>query len=241
MAEKSKKMKQVMDIAEQLKIAEDNAEDSGEGDYSKIIPPKNGAAPAQETKNEVVEKTEEAEPKKEVEVQESKPVQEEVVTTKFVTKTESMKQENKPVEKPRQEVVTKEYIKKIIDITEIYKSCTDSVKSVIKKFVNAESDEIEEVVYKTLTTNREEVTALIDLVDLKKEDGTSRAFSLMSYDDNKIMQVSNLLLKFNHEYEAVNTNDKIEFCRNLEKGIDTLKQESLEYLSPVRDLLILAI
>ena len=233
MAGKSK-MKQTMDIAEQLKIAEDNAEDSGEGDYSKILPPKNKSeSTVKEGKEEIPKEEPKDSTKVTVKTEEKKPATKfKTVTTEPVIKEEA---------RPSSNVMSKEYIKKVIMITDTYRSYDESIKGVIKKFIKAESEDIEEIIFKSLSTNKTEVNALIDLVDLKREDGTSRAFSLMSYDDERLTQVSNLLAIFNSDYNIADTDNKIEFCRNLEKGISSLKEESLEYLDPVRELLILVI
>lgn len=235
------KLKQVTDIAELLNTANQAAEDTGEGKYSR----ENGRI-VEETKVEKV--PEKVQVKQEVAKEPAiSPQQKQNIAQSNINQTlynNNQTQNHNNYTKTNnfnsQNVSTgKDSIKKIIDITDKYRSYDEQIKSVVNKFVRAENDNIEEVVFKILNTNKSEINALIDLVDLKNEDGTSRAFSLMSYDINRLNQVSNLLIIFNSQYDKIAIDNKIEFCRNLERGIDTLNPESLNYLSPVRELLVL--
>lgn len=231
------KMRQTMDIAEQLKIAQSNAEDTGEGDYSNILKSKKpvnedrAGTQAQASKESVpiVEK-------ETIKETSSTEVPKEIVDDSPKYK-EPTREPIKNIANQPKPIMSKDYIKRVIMITDIYRSYDDSIQGVVKKFVKAESDDIEDVIYTTLTTDKTQITALIDLVELKEEDGTSRAFSLMSLDNDRLLQVSNLLSLFNTDYNSIDMNNKIDFCRNLESGINTLKEESLDYLAPVKELL----
>lgn len=227
------KMKQTMDIAEQLKIAQSNAEDTGEGDYSNIL--KSTKSVNNDKTDTRVEISKEAKP-----IEETKNIEVNKEVSNNPKHKEPVKENRSPIKniaaQPRP-TMSKDYIRKVIMITDIYRSYDESIQGVVKKFIKAESDDIEDVIYTTLTTDKTQITALIDLVELKEEDGTSRAFSLMSLDNDRLVQVSNLLSLFNTEYNAIDMNNKIDFCRNLESGINTLKEESLDYLAPVKELL----
>lgn len=262
------KMKQTMDINEQLKIAYANQEDTGEKDYKHLInadpdiiddPLATDEMPSMkvsyqdsankpELKQDPVDNQEPVTANKEAYT----PTAPAPVEQKQTIQTQPQPEvQTQPKYKPNidqqanrqliaDSTVNTNTISKIINIYDLYKTYDGRTQSTVRKFVKVESDEIEKVIYGVLTVNEADLYSLIDLVELKLEDGTSRAFSLMSLSDNRLAKVSELLMLFNPEYTEHKIDNRIQFCRELEAGIETLKEESLKYLSPVKDLLVIA-
>lgn len=131
-------------------------------------------------------------------------------------------------------------IYKIIAISDKFRSFDVKVQRSAVQFVGLDSNEqdLAKIIHSVLNIGENKKMGLNDLVSLKKEDRPSRAFSLMGLQDDRLIEVSNLLQLFNHSYKnSFSPQSKIEYCKSIETGIETLDGLALKYLEPVNEIL----
>ena len=120
----------------------------------------------------------------------------------------------------------------------------DDIKHSINAFVGVSnnnintSENLSAVIYGVLNTEAKKKNGLINLVRLKEEERTSRAFSLISLSDVDLLAVQDLTTIINHTFipKTDISANKILFCRELENGIETLPNETLRLLKPIHTL-----
>ena len=90
-----------------------------------------------------------------------------------------------------------------------------------------------------MNVSQAEQEGMNDLVSLKEEERTSRAFTLISLSDSRLAHLHNLTLLFNQNYNPRTSLDenRIMFCRELETGIESLDVVVLKHLRPIDRLL----
>lgn len=230
--------KNKLSIAEQLRIAAEGAEPEDGGDYKGVI---DGTSDGRDYKFKTTEPYVE-------------PMIENKITEPTVHSEPIKKQEEPRVSIPEPVVAPVKYsddtelseksILKVISIADRYRKLDDDIKHSINAFVGVSKDNINTsenlsaVIYGVLNTEAKKKNGLINLVRLKEEERTSRAFSLISLSDVDLLAVQDLTTIFNHTFipKTDISANKILFCRELENGIETLPNETLRLLKPIHTL-----
>lgn len=257
-------MKQTISISDQLKGAFANQEETGEGNVADFIKA-NPATLEKDPEPTPVEKPKvEKEIKQPVFVKEreqrnivppppppkgffenAKVIDEEPVHEPDFVPRPIIKEETPVVEKPKidfstDEPVSVNAIEKIVNLFEKYNSFDPKIQNFVKQFVGVgrEEQNISVLLYNIINVSEYEKTGLNDLVTLKREERTSRAFSLMSLPLERLKKIKDLVLLFNDNYNSsIDSSDKILYCKDIEKGIESLDPTSLKYLAPINELL----
>lgn len=228
--------KNKLSIAEQLRIAAEGAEPEDGGDYKSVI---DGTSDGRDYKFKTTEPY--VEP-----MIENKPVE-------SIVHSEPIKEEPRvsipepvvaPVKHSDNTELSEKSILKVISIADRYRNLDDDIKHSINAFVGVSKDNINTsenlsaVIYGVLNTEAKKKNGLINLVRLKEEERTSRAFSLISLSDVDLLAVQDLTTIFNHTFipKTDISANKILFCRELENGIETLPNETLRLLKPIHTL-----
>lgn len=228
--------KNKLSIAEQLRIAAEGAEPEDGGDYKSVI---DGTSDGRDYKFKTTEPY--VEP-----MIENKPAEP-------IVRSEPVKEEPRvsipepviaPVKQSDNTELSEKSILKVISIADRYRNLDDDIKHSINAFVGVSKDNINTsenlsaVIYGVLNTEAKKKNGLINLVRLKEEERTSRAFSLISLSDVDLLAVQDLTTIFNHTFipKTDISANKILFCRELENGIETLPNETLRLLKPIHTL-----
>lgn len=228
--------KNKLSIAEQLRIAAEGAEPEDGGDYKSVI---DGTSDGRDYKFKTTEPY--VEP-----MIENKP-------TESIAHSEPIKEESRvsipepvvaPIKHSDNTELSEKSILKVISIADRYRNLDDDIKHSINAFVGVSKDNINTsenlsaVIYGVLNTEAKKKNGLINLVRLKEEERTSRAFSLISLSDVDLLAVQDLTTIFNHTFipKTDISANKILFCRELENGIETLPNETLRLLKPIHTL-----
>ena len=228
--------KNKLSIAEQLRIAAEGAEPEDGGDYKSVI---DGTSDGRDYKFKTTEPY--VEP-----MIENKPVE-------SIVHSEPIKEESRvsipepvvaPIKHSDNTELSEKSILKVISIADRYRNLDDDIKHSINAFVGVSKDNINTsenlsaVIYGVLNTESKKKNGLINLVRLKEEERTSRAFSLISLSDVDLLAVQDLTTIFNHTFipKTDISANKILFCRELENGIETLPNETLRLLKPIHTL-----
>ncbi len=156
------------------------------------------------------------------------------------------KYEKESFTKPQIELATEfnkvsiDDIVKIIDIYKIYSQMDERVQKTTCSYLKIDIDSSPAVVVQTiLSTTKSDVLGLTDLVSLRKDDGVSRVFNLLSLSDDRIEKLNDLVPLFIKDYNQIYTLsvDKISYCRILEHGLSNIQDKALNVLSPISVLL----
>lgn len=228
--------KNKLSIAEQLRIAAEGAEPEDGGDYKSVI---DSTSDGRDYKFKTTEPY--VEP-----MIENKP-------TESIVHSEPIKEKPRvsipepvvaPVKHSDNTELSEKSILKVISIADRYRNLDDDIKHSINAFVGVSnnnintSENLSAVIYGVLNTEAKKKNGLINLVRLKEEERTSRAFSLISLSDVDLLAVQDLTTIFNHTFipKTDISANKILFCRELENGIETLPNETLRLLKPIHTL-----
>lgn len=125
-------------------------------------------------------------------------------------------------------------ISRIIKISDKYHSFEDGVKKNICKILQCSSD-LSEIIHSVLYIDNENKTGFVDLVNLKEEERTSRAFTLMSLTESRVKKIRELISLFGKDISLTET-DKVGILRETENAINNLSDTVFQYLIPIRDL-----
>ena len=184
------------------------------------------------------------EPKKH-EVVQPTPVQQTTVTTEYV-KPEPIKiEEEKPQEvKVEQKVTndsnTKEIIINALKVYERYSELTESEKSVVIQFVNAEpSNDVPTIIEKVISVDSHKRESLINFVAILQKDEVKRAFRLMSFNQNQLESLDEIASRFISDYKQIpySENKKIEYAENLNDNLRKLPEKALTLLERLEEIL----
>lgn len=141
--------------------------------------------------------------------------------------------------------LTVQSISNIVKMLDLYRTYEDKTQTICKQFLDIEDscndttlDINAVVIYNILNIDKTKKTGLDDLVKLKEEERTSRAFSLIALDNSRLLPLKDITEMFNPGYtNSFDISDKINFCKELESGIDSLNDNALIHLKPINELL----
>lgn len=179
------------------------------------------------------------------EVVQPTPVQQTTVTTEYV-KPEPIKiEEEKPQEvKVEQKVTndsnTKEIIINALKVYERYSELTESEKSVVIQFVNAEpSNDVPTIIEKVISVDSHKRESLINFVAILQKDEVKRAFRLMSFNQNQLESLDEIASRFISDYKQIpySENKKIEYAENLNDNLRKLPEKALTLLERLEEVL----
>lgn len=185
------------------------------------------------------------EERKKHEVVQPTPVQQTTVTTEYV-KPEPIKiEEEKPQEvKVEQKVTndsnTKEIIINALKVYERYSELTESEKSVVIQFVNAEpSNDVPTIIEKVISVDSHKRESLINFVAILQKDEVKRAFRLMSFNQNQLESLDEIASRFISDYKQIpySENKKIEYAENLNDNLRKLPEKALTLLEKLEEVL----
>ena len=143
------------------------------------------------------------------------------------------------------QAITVKSISNIINILDLFRTYEEKTQTICKQFLDVDSNcndttiDINAIIlYNILNIDNTKKVGLNDLVKLKEEERTSRAFSLIALDNTRLIPLKELVEMFNPEYtNTFDISDKINYCKELESGIDILNNNSLLHLKPINELL----
>ena len=143
------------------------------------------------------------------------------------------------------QTITVKSISNIINILDLFRTYEEKTQTICKQFLDVDSNcndttiDINAIIlYNILNIDNTKKVGLNDLVKLKEEERTSRAFSLIALDNTRLIPLKELVEMFNPEYtNTFDISDKINYCKELESGIDSLNNNSLLHLKPINELL----
>ena len=136
--------------------------------------------------------------------------------------------------------LTVQSISNIVKMLDLYRTYEDKTQTICKQFLDNDTtlDINAVVIYNILNIDKTKKTGLDDLVKLKEEERTSRAFSLIALDNSRLLPLKDITEMFNPGYtNSFDISDKINFCKELESGIDSLNDNALIHLKPINELL----
>lgn len=138
---------------------------------------------------------------------------------------------------------TKE-VTKIVRLYSTFVKMDTNTQRVVLRYLNIKAKDFtaEEVVVAALNANQSDFTLLSSLTKLKNESGASRAFELIAMSADELIKLDKLVSSFNKDYKQTQSidDDRIKFCKDLEKGISTLNPNATQFLEPVEKLLKIA-
>lgn len=200
---------------------------SENGDESAVLGLSATQSPGQEVKQVSQEPkvSQVTEIKSEVKQFESTPVVQEV------SKIEIEENNNLPL--------STDLIKRIVSIYDDYNKLDPLIQKTMRAFLRIDMIDVDKIIYAVLNSTISDITGLNDVVELRQQEGVTRAFSLMTLDEGRLSKLHDLVTMFAKEYtqtEDVRLN-KVKFCQNLERGIATLPEKAMEHLTPISELL----
>lgn len=137
--------------------------------------------------------------------------------------------------------LTTKDINKIVRIYSTFsKMDVDSQRTVIQFLnVNSEKPTPADVVVSALNASQSDYTLLSSLTELKNKSGAERAFALIAMPNEWLIKLDKLVTNFSKGYKQTNSvdDDKISYCRALEKGISSISPNATRYLEPLEKLL----
>ena len=138
-----------------------------------------------------------------------------------------------------------ETITLIVKVSDAYRQLEPNIQNTIKQFIKVDknltsnANDLGLIINGLMNVSQAEQEGMNDLVSLKEEERTSRAFTLISLSDSRLSHLHNLTLLFNQNYNPRTSLDenRIMFCRELETGIESLDVVVLKHLRPIDRLL----
>lgn len=138
-----------------------------------------------------------------------------------------------------------ETITLIVKVSDAYRQLEPNIQNTIKQFIKVDknltsnANDLGLIINGLMNVSQAEQEGMNDLVSLKEEERTSRAFTLISLPDSRLAHLHNLTLLFNQNYNPRTSLDenRIMFCRELETGIESLDVVVLKHLRPIDRLL----
>lgn len=134
--------------------------------------------------------------------------------------------------------------KDVNKIVRIYSAFTkmdvDSQRTVVKFLnINSEKPTPENVVIAVLNASQSDYTLLSSLTELRNKSGAERAFELIAMPADWLIKLNKLVANFSNDYKQNYSADdeKISYCRDLEKGISSISPNATRYLEPLEKLL----
>jgi len=134
--------------------------------------------------------------------------------------------------------------KDVNKIVRIYSAFTkmdvDSQRTVVKFLnINSEKPTPENVVIAVLNASQSDYTLLSSLTELRNKTGAERAFELIAMPADWLIKLDKLVTNFSNDYKQKYSadDDKISYCRTLEKGISSISPNATRYLEPLEKLL----
>lgn len=140
----------------------------------------------------------------------------------------------------KQTVLSLENIVKVINIFNVYNTMEERAQKTACNYLKVSpSSSPAEVVQAVLITTKSEISGLTDLVNLRKDEGVTRAFNLMSLSNDRLEKLNELIPLFikNYNQDYSLQIDKVSYCRIVEHGISKISEQALEILRPVSLLL----
>lgn len=139
--------------------------------------------------------------------------------------------------------INEKSIARVIRILDLYRGYDVRIQQTINQFIkiNKQESDLSKVIYGIINVKDSEQVALEDLVSLKEEERTSRAFSLMGLPDNRLLNLRDLVVIFNSNFiPKLTISDRVLYCREIEGGIESLDVNSLKFLKPINEILLIS-
>ena len=182
------------------------------------------------------------------------PVTQTTVTTEYITPA-TVEQKEEPkininVETPQkiemsEKVVnnnfnTKEIIINALRIYEKFNKLTDSQKSVVVQFVNADKNaDVPSVIEKIINVDSQKRAGLVRFVTVLEKDEVKRAFLLMSFNQDELESLDEIASQFISDYKQItySESEKIHYAENLNDNLRKLPSPALEHLKNLKEIL----
>lgn len=181
------------------------------------------------------------------------PVTQTTVTTEYVTpatveqkeepKTNVNVETSQKIEMPEKVVNnfnTKEIIINALRIYEKFNKLTDSQKSVVVQFVNADKNaDVPSVIEKIINVNSQKRAGIVRFVTVLEKDEVKRAFLLMSFNQDELESLDEIASQFISDYKQItySESEKIHYAENLNDNLRKLPSTALEHLKSLKEIL----
>ena len=181
------------------------------------------------------------------------PVTQTTVTTEYVApatveqkeepKTNVNVEASQKIEMPEKVVNnfnTKEIIINALRIYEKFNKLTDSQKSVVVQFVNADKNaDVPSVIEKIINVNSQKRAGLVRFVTVLEKDEVKRAFLLMSFNQDELESLDEIASQFISDYKQItySESEKIHYAENLNDNLRKLPSPALEHLKNLKEIL----
>lgn len=182
------------------------------------------------------------------------PLTQTTVTTEYVTpatveqkeepKTNVNVETSQKIEMPEKAVNnnfnTKEIIINALRIYEKFNKLTDSQKSVVVQFVNADQNaDVPSVIEKIINVNSQKRAGLVRFVTVLEKDEVKRAFLLMSFNQDELESLDEIASQFISDYKQItySESEKIHYAENLNDNLRKLPSTALEHLKSLKEIL----
>lgn len=181
------------------------------------------------------------------------PVTQTTVTTEYVApatveqkeepKTNVNVETSQKIEMPEKVVNnfnTKEIIINALRIYEKFNKLTDSQKSVVVQFVNADKNaDVPSVIEKIINVNSQKRAGLVRFVTVLEKDEVKRAFLLMSFNQDELESLDEIASQFISDYKQItySESEKIHYAENLNDNLRKLPSTALEHLKSLKEIL----
>lgn len=148
-----------------------------------------------------------------------------------------------PVVQVKHEViktVDQESIQKILGINKLFLERPKGVQDYIRQFLSA--GDLSELIYKSLNTPSHEIQALVTISKMYSQESAERAFFLVSNKNQDLTRIRHQLGRFllidEKEIPKECTDEnKIDFCRGVEKKISTMTEDEHKISKEISDFL----
>lgn len=171
------------------------------------------------------------------------PISQTTVTTEY-TKPEVVRNEKKPQEVEIKNTLdnsnTKEIIINALKIYEKFIKLSDTQKSVISQFVNADNiTDVPNLIEKIINVDSHKRESLINFVSVLEKTEVKRAFLLMSFNQNQLESLNEIASQFISDYKQIPYSeiDKINYAENLNDNLSKLPEKALTHLQTLKEVL----
>lgn len=133
----------------------------------------------------------------------------------------------------------KDTISDIITIYEQYKEMDESSKYNLSRFLNINTDTVEDTIYGILNVEASSVASIGSLISLFNEEPVSRVFTIVSMEGKELKSIENALRTINNKVKIdIDVDrDKIAYCKKLEEIISSTPESVVNLLKPVEKIL----
>ena len=143
----------------------------------------------------------------------------------------------------RESALTKEKVVSIIGVYQEWNKLDPTKRKALNSLLKVDSNDPGEIIYAISQINKEIIESMSLLIKLHKEEPVARAFELMAMKNEEVYSLAELVASID-EGKTVNIKieeNRIEYCRQLERNISGLSSAVMDNLRPLGNVLYKAV